>query len=58
MKAKILIVEDDIYLREGLCELLLKEGYEPVSACNCKESRRLFTEDSFDLVILDVMLPA
>lgn len=57
MKAKILIVEDDIYLREGLCELLLKEGYEPVSACNCKESRRLFTEDSFDLVILDVMLP-
>ena len=57
MKAKILIVEDDIYLREGLCELLLKEDYEPVSACNCKEGRKLFTEDSFDLVILDVMLP-
>lgn len=57
MKAKILLVEDDVYLREGLCELLLKEDYEPVSACNCKEGRRLFTEDSFDLVILDVMLP-
>ena len=57
MKAKILIVEDDIYLREGLCELLLKEDYEPVSACNCKEGRKLFNEDSFDLVILDVMLP-
>lgn len=57
MKAKILLVEDDVYLREGLCELLLKEDYEPVSACNCKEGRKLFTEDSFDLVMLDVMLP-
>ena len=57
MKAKILLVEDDVYLREGLCELLLKESYEPVSACNCKEGRKLFTEDCFDLIILDVMLP-
>lgn len=57
MKAKILLVEDDVYLREGLCELLLKEDYEPVSACNCKEGRKLFTEDSFDLIMLDVMLP-
>ena len=57
MKAKILIVEDDIYLREGLCELLLKEDYEPVYACNCKEGRSLFTEGTFDLIILDVMLP-
>lgn len=57
MKAKILLVEDDVYLREGLEELLTKESYEPVSACNCKEGRKLFSEDSFDLVILDVMLP-
>ena len=57
MKAKILLVEDDVYLREGLCELLLKEDYEPVSACNCKEGRNLFIEDTFDLIILDVMLP-
>ena len=57
MKVKILIVEDDIYLREGLCELLTKESYEPVSAWNCKEGRNLFIEDTFDLIILDVMLP-
>lgn len=57
MKAKILLVEDDIYLREGLCELLEKEGYEPVSACNCEEGKKLFSEGRFDLVILDVMLP-
>lgn len=57
MKTKILLVEDDIYLREGLCELLLKEGYEPVPVCNCAEGKRLFTESAFDLIILDVMLP-
>lgn len=57
MNTKILIVEDDIYLREGLCELLLKEGYEPVSAKNCAEAKTLFKEGTFDLIILDVMLP-
>ncbi len=57
MKAKILLVEDDVYLREGLCELLIKEGYEPVSASNCREGRKLFSEEKFDLIILDVMLP-
>ena len=57
MKAKILLVEDDIYLREGLEELLSKENYEPVCAKNCTEAKKLFNEDSFDLVILDVMLP-
>lgn len=57
MKSRILLAEDDVYLREGLCELLLKEGYEPFSACSCAECRRLFGEHTFELVILDVMLP-
>ena len=57
MKAKILIVEDDSYLREGLEELLTKESYEPVCAKNYTEAKALFKEDSFDLIILDVMLP-
>lgn len=57
MKTKILLAEDDLYLREGLCELLLKEGYSPFCACNCAEGKKLFSEDRYDLVILDVMLP-
>ncbi len=57
MKAKILLVEDDVYLREGLEELLTKEGYEPISAKNCAEAKALFKEETFDLIILDVMLP-
>ena len=56
MSVKILLVEDDIYLREGLCELLLKEGYDPVSATNYAEGKRLFESGKYDLAILDVML--
>ena len=57
MKAKILIVEDDMYLREGLEELLTKENYVPICAKNCAEAKALFKEGTFDLIILDVMLP-
>ena len=57
MASEILIVEDDIYLREGLSELLTKEGYTPVTAGNISEGKRLFSENIFDLIILDVMLP-
>lgn len=57
MNAKILLVEDDLYLREGLHELLIKENYEPVCAKSCAEAKQFFDTDNFDLVILDVMLP-
>ena len=57
MKSRILVVEDDVFLREGLCELLTKEEYEPVPACNCTEAKQIFSENTFDLIILDVMLP-
>lgn len=57
MKNKILLVEDDVYLRDGLEELLLNENYEPVCACNFKEGKSLFCGGTYDLVILDVLLP-
>lgn len=57
MNTKIMLLEDDAYLREGLCELLEKEGYMVESACNCNEGRILLQKSSFNLVILDVMLP-
>lgn len=57
MKNKILLVEDDVYLRDGLKELLLNENYAPVCACNFAEGKRFFGGDAYDLVILDVLLP-
>ena len=54
---KILVVEDDFFLRDGLSELLTKEGYEPVTAQNAAEAQARLAGDKFSLIILDVMLP-
>lgn len=53
----ILIVEDDIFLREGLTELLSGEGYEVTAAQNAAQAEEKLKGGTFDLVILDVMLP-
>lgn len=42
---KILVVEDDFFLRDGLSELLTKEGYEPVTAQNAAEAQARLTWD-------------
>ncbi|MCC8074126.1 MAG: response regulator transcription factor [Clostridiales bacterium] len=57
MNEQILLVEDDKFLRDGLCEILTKEGYD-VTASDCINSaRKELNGSSFDLIILDVMLP-
>lgn len=57
MPEKILLVEDDIYLQDGLSELLRKEGYAIDMARTCYEANRLFTDANYQLIILDIMLP-
>ena len=57
MGQKILLLEDDFFLRDGLCVLLEKEGYTVQSARDCAEARALMGKSCFDLAILDVMLP-
>ena len=57
MSANILLLEDDYFLRDGLTELLTREGYRVSAARNCQEARKLLTEGGCQLLILDVMLP-
>lgn len=56
MTAKILVVEDDETLREGIAELMRREGYEAEMAYDCAQARRAL-ERRPDLILLDVMLP-
>ncbi|MGN0522699.1 MAG: response regulator transcription factor [Eubacterium sp.] len=56
MSSKILLVEDDLFLRDGLCEMLEKEGYGVTAVSTVLDARGKIT-DGFNLVILDVMLP-
>ncbi len=54
---KVLVAEDDRLTREGLMEILAREGYEPVGATNGEEALRLFRSEQPDFVCLDIMMP-
>lgn len=53
----ILIVEDDINITLPLKEILLREGFTAESASGQKEALGLISEKSFDLALIDIMLP-
>jgi DNA-binding response OmpR family regulator len=57
MKAKILIAEDDLNIRLGLTATLESEGYAVTAATDGAQALRLFAQEKFNLVILDVMMP-
>ncbi|HEX9974618.1 MAG TPA: response regulator transcription factor [bacterium] len=54
---KILIVEDDENIRMALEDDLSLEGYLVQSAADGVEGLRMAKDQSFDLIILDLMLP-
>jgi len=54
---RILIIEDDPKMQTGLRDNLEYEGYDVDVAGDGKSGLQTMTDNSFDLVILDVMLP-
>ena len=57
MKAKILIVEDEESIREGLVDVLIYHGYQVDTAENGEIGLQKALSESYDLILLDVMLP-
>ena len=57
MSTQILIVEDEIDIREGISEYLSEVGYDVMVAEDGQEGIDLFKSNEFDLVLLDIMLP-
>ena len=57
MKAKILIVEDEADIRDGISEYLSETGYEVIEAEDGEEAVKVFNEKNIDLIILDIMIP-
>ena len=56
MAGNILIAEDDIYIVEGIKELLSAEGYTVCSAATGMHALAEFERKHFDLIIMDVNL--
>lgn len=54
---KLLLVEDDLSLINGLSFAIKKQGYDLDTARTSREAGSVFADGKYDLVILDVSLP-
>lgn len=55
--AQILVVDDEVEMREAICEYLDLRGFSVSTAANGQEMRLALDQASFDLVLLDLGLP-
>ena len=54
---KILIVDDEVNIREVLKEYAEFSGHEVFEASNGFEAVKMCKEDDFDIIIMDIMMP-
>lgn len=57
MNKSILIVEDDARLRDALCQITAKEGYQPIGVESGEEALEKASGHVYALVISDLKLP-
>ena len=55
--ARLLIVDDEEKIREMIGKYATYEGYDVVLACDGKDALEKFKAGSFDVVIMDIMMP-
>ena len=56
-RGRVLVVDDEADIREGLEALLESEGYQVDLAANAQEGVGRMLASSYDLVLLDMMMP-
>ncbi len=56
-QAKILVVDDEVYILHILDFILGAESYDVVTATNGEQALQKVREEKPDLVILDIMMP-
>ncbi len=55
---RLLLLEDDAFLREGLTDLFSREGFEVMPAATLKQAQQLLSDrGTVDAAVLDVLLP-
>ncbi len=54
---KILVIEDDKDLREGILDLMTEEGYEVLEAVNGRKGIEIAKRNIPDLIISDILMP-
>ena len=56
-QAKILVVDDDIRLRDLLRRYLAEQGFNVITAENAQAMNKLWLRERYDLLVLGLMLP-
>ena len=56
-KIRILVVEDEVAIRNGLIDVFIYHGYRVDSADSGESGLRKALSGKFDMIVLDVMLP-
>ncbi|MDX6557816.1 MAG: two-component system, cell cycle sensor histidine kinase and response regulator CckA, partial [Blastocatellia bacterium] len=54
---KIVVVDDEVELKNILVEALLAHGYEAVGFNNGEEAVATLQEQAFDILLTDLMMP-
>lgn len=54
---KILVVEDDLFLRELYTDILTGEGYKVEAAADGEEALQKIKVGGYDLILLDIIMP-
>lgn len=57
MNKKILIVDDDLYIRDLYEEIFKDAGFEVSTAVDGEEGLKKTQEGGYDIILLDVMMP-
>ena len=54
---KILVVDDEEYIRDVIVTYLNNEGYQTYQAEDGYEALDMLEKDKYDLMVLDIMMP-
>ncbi len=57
MRGRILVVDDEVNIRDTISDILMDEKYEVILASDGESAEKKFLYENIDVVILDVMLP-
>ncbi|MFP4416702.1 MAG: sigma-54-dependent transcriptional regulator [Chitinispirillaceae bacterium] len=57
MAKRVLVVDDDLHMRESLVEILERKGLQVESCSNGHQALEVFQNESYDLVISDIKMP-
>jgi two-component system, OmpR family, response regulator CpxR len=55
---RVLLVDDDQELTSSIGDYLRLEDFDPTAAPDASVARRLLSEKTFDIIVLDIMMPS